>query len=175
MKATLYKLKEGYVLCSDERLTLQELCYGVDVNNDWTYTVHQAGSHDLAHNHPKVLTQSPDFSLLSEEYAKRIGWFDYSAFSNSVTNQVEDVHIKALLVAAMRVTYLKALELTDRRFTEEDMREAIAEAWNSCEDNEDEETFTQALNRIVQSLSQHKSWEVEYKEENGVYKVLKIN
>lgn len=45
-----------------------------------------------------------------------------------------------------------AQELNTKKFSEEDMREAIAESWNSCEDNENEETFTQCFNRIIQSL-----------------------
>lgn len=49
------------------------------------------------------------------------------------------------------------------KFTEEDFREAVCEAWNSCEDNEDEETFTQVFNRIIQSLTKKELWlEVEY-------------
>lgn len=47
------------------------------------------------------------------------------------------------------------------------MREAIAEAWNSCEDNENNETFTQVFNRILQSLKQPKTpkWFVAEMEE----------
>jgi hypothetical protein len=56
----------------------------------------------------------------------------------------------------------KAMELNKNKlFTLDDMREAIAESWNSCEDNEDGETFTQCFNRIIQSLQQPKEIEVE--------------
>jgi len=65
-----------------------------------------------------------------------------------------------------KVGFNKAMELNkDKVFTLEDMREAIAEAWNSCEDNEDEETFTQCFNRIIQSLQQPTEIEVEIVEQ----------
>ncbi len=46
-------------------------------------------------------------------------------------------------------------------YSEDDLREAIAEAWNSCEDNEDNETFTQVFNRIIQSIKQPKTIETK--------------
>lgn len=42
--------------------------------------------------------------------------------------------------------------MQERMYSEEEVREIIAEAWNSCEDNEGE-TFTQTMKRI---LEQHK-------------------
>lgn len=42
--------------------------------------------------------------------------------------------------------------LLPKTYTEENMREAICEAWNSCEDNEDDEPFTEVFNRILKSL-----------------------
>jgi hypothetical protein len=50
--------------------------------------------------------------------------------------------------------------LGDKKFSEHQLKEAIAESWNSCEDNEDNETFTQVFKRIMQSLQQTE-WDVE--------------
>ncbi len=41
-----------------------------------------------------------------------------------------------------------------KRYSEEDMREAIAETWLSYEDNEDNETFTEVFNRILKTLNE---------------------
>ena len=41
----------------------------------------------------------------------------------------------------------------DKKYTERQLREAISESWNSCEDNENGETFTQVFDRIINSLN----------------------
>lgn len=41
----------------------------------------------------------------------------------------------------------------EKIYSKEQMREAIAEAWNSSEDNEDDETFSQVLARIMTTLN----------------------
>ena len=181
MKATLYKLKEGWVLCSDE-----ELPVGYRGSMFFTkggFLTETMGIH-LAGLFRKVLTQSPDFSLLSEEDAKRIGWFDYSQFSDSFTNQIEDSLTKALVSTAMRAAYLKALELTsDRRFTEDDLLKAISLAKvaktsdglinmdNWISDGYEGAESAYSSKEIIQSLSQPKSWEVEV---DGNLRVIKI-
>ena len=53
--------------------------------------------------------------------------------------------------------YNKGHKAATKIYSEKDLREAIAEAWNSCEDNEDNETFTQVFDRIIQSLKQPKT------------------
>ena len=71
--------------------------------------------------------------------------------------------------------FQKALELTaDRRFTEEDMLKAMLLCTvNNWQDYSLLKTKKWA-DDYIQSLSQPKSWEVEYQEENGVYKILSI-
>jgi hypothetical protein len=60
--------------------------------------------------------------------------------------------------------FKKAIEiLGDKKFTEYQLNEVIAESWNSCEDNEGE-NFTQAFKRIKQSVEQTE-WYVEIKME----------
>ena len=50
--------------------------------------------------------------------------------------------------------------LGDKKFSEHQLKEAVAESWNSCEDNEGNETFTQVFKRIIQSLQQTE-WDVD--------------
>ena len=47
------------------------------------------------------------------------------------------------------IVYYKESTPTQKLYTVEQLREAIAEAWNTCEDNEDGETFSQCYNRIM--------------------------
>ena len=178
MKATLYKLKEGYVLCSDEKVNEENFSTHKD-----KFLLNPDGAIK------KILTQSPDFSLLSEEDAKRIGWFDVEGLAYRHRRSYQDsfegmnecimndaIHQQRGYVAGSQ----KHAELTaDRRFTLEieklkrdlkhDLRESV-----STINKQMFEGALWGLEKLIQSLSQPKSWEVEYKEENGVYKVTKI-
>ena len=40
----------------------------------------------------------------------------------------------------------------ERSYSQEEVNEIIAESWNSCEDNEGNETFTQARERILKQF-----------------------
>ncbi len=61
---------------------------------------------------------------------------------------------------AYKAGFQKALEiLGDKKFTEYQLNEAIAESWNSCEDNEGE-TFSDVFQRIKETLQQTE-WDVE--------------
>jgi len=184
MKATLYKLKEGYVLCSDEQPNhdykgLMLFTPAMRLLNDMGVS--------LMGDFKKVLTQSPDFSLLSEQDAKRIGWFDVEklGYDRAVERMwhpksLETKRVGNEIIKAVDYGFQKALELTeDRRFTLEieklkrdlkhDLRESV-----STINKQMFEGALWGLEKLIQSLSQPKSWEVEYKEENGVYKVTKI-
>lgn len=70
--------------------------------------------------------------------------------------KIENKSTQIIFIGSYTTGYNKAKETY--KFTEEDIREAICEAWNSCEDNEDEETFTQVFNRIIQSLTKKELW-----------------
>lgn len=60
-------------------------------------------------------------------------------------------------------------ELTkDKLFTLSQLNEAIAEAWNTCEDNEENETYSQAHKRIIQSLLPKTEWDIEFDEQGKI-------
>ncbi len=170
MKATLYKLKEGYVLCSDEEIREGDNFYhpkGVIFPATPTYLKGPVSSGIMK----KVLTQSPDFSLLSEEDAKRIGWFDWKRyFDLDNTKYGATAH-------SYYLGFKKHAELTsDRMFTEEDVRKCYQWAVDNVDADgcliDDEEVD---FKDFIQSLSQPKSWQVTISEENGVYKVLSVS
>jgi hypothetical protein len=171
MKATLYKLKEGYVLCSDEQPNhdykgLMLFTPAMRLLNDMGVS--------LMGDFKKVLTQSPDFSLLSEEDAKRIGWFDVDRMANTDCNELTYNDYKHLCIRGYKVGFQKALELTGR-FTEEQVENLLIElsTETATEDGSLSDGSPAKIFRWVKDkLSQY--WEVEYKEENGVYKVTKI-
>jgi hypothetical protein len=159
MKAQLYKLKEGYVLCSDKKLN---------------FNYNESMSFDDFLN---VLSNNPDFSELKEEDAKRIGWFDLDKYVSflDTPESLDQYSYDMGIVHGFK----KALELTaDRRFTEEDVLKVIEMAikFRFGRDKHDYTTveFQNTTTYIFNYLSQPKSWEVIVSEENGVYKITKI-
>jgi hypothetical protein len=180
MNYTLHKLQEGFIVTSDEDIQIGEK-YIDDINSIRSSITGEGEYWRARNNYKKVIAQHDqiDFSILSEEEQKEIGWFDVEKLAYSFTdeerkNESDGVKL-SFAFSGFIVGFQKAQELlSDRRFTLEDMREAIVESWNSCEDNENDETFTQVFNRIIQSLSQPKSWKVEGILENDKFKITKI-
>jgi hypothetical protein len=179
MKATLYKLKEGYVLCNNEDIKDNDI---VLVNKKWhdnvlrIFTTVFGGTKEGC---KKVLSQSPDFSLLSEEDVKRIGWFDVEKVIKEHMGLLQMVVVPVEPVVhfeSLKEIFQKALELTaDRRFTEDDIKQAYYQGRKDAVNSVTNKLDFINPDDYIKSISQPKSWEVEYKEENGVYKVLKIN
>ena len=170
MKATLYKLKEGYVLCSDKKLN---------------FNYNESMSFDDFLN---VLSNNPDFSELKEEDVKRIGWFDveklaeneYLIHPNNDFLYGHSEDLQNAYKAGVWDGVKRNISLTaDRRFTLEieklkrdlkhDLRESV-----STINKQMFEGALWGLEKLIQSLSQPKSWEVTISEENGVYKVLSV-
>ena len=196
MKATLCKLKEGWVLCSKQYIEPNNLY----INNGVLFTsdsVYDEGNNPnnsnprvTGHNY-KVLTQSPNLSSLSPDEQKEIGWFDVEQMSD---NFVKEQPIRnrgsekdGWVATGFVHGFQKALELTaDRRFTEEDINKAYNEAYQKGYNvgQKDSESHPLALtiashihndrNNFISKLLQPKSWEVEVEEVNGVYKVINI-
>lgn len=196
MKGYLYKLKEGYVLCSDEEIkegdTILHQSHGVCnihkareiVGKSIVIGQNKESSCWIDYS-KKVLTQSSDFSLMSEEDAKRIGWFDVEKWADNEATQRykiktspietyrEMIHQRLGFYEGLQAGFQKALELTeDRRFTEDDMREAMLLLSRRLLTRD--KTSAQKVEEIIESFYTPKSWEVEYKEENEVYKILSI-
>lgn len=84
----------------------------------------------------------------SEKYAEYMWTIFWGGMDTSFEKGINDA-------------FQKAQELNKKLFTLEDMKEAIAESWNTCEDNEDDsETFSACMRRILKSLQSPKEYEV---------------
>lgn len=171
MKAYLYKLKEGWVLCSDEDFKSDDI---VLVNNKYhtnelrKFTTAFGGTKEGC---KKVLTQSPDLSSLSPDKQKEIGWFDVEKLAdNFYRNYQQPPYV--MEKGAWRLGFQKAQELlSDRRFTLEDMENAFYNGWIYRGEGYD---FPRAKKEYLQQLSQPKSWEVLGIWENNKFKITQI-
>jgi hypothetical protein len=160
---TLHKLPEGFIVTS------KPLNDGRDVlvYNPITMSFRQSGSFILDINELEVIAQQHqiDFSALSEEEQKKIGWFDVE----SLANQQFDLDTKKIPVPtslwydsqdAQYHSFIKGFKkaqelLSDRRFTLEDMHKAYDAGMVFI--GEDKGSPIE----FYQSLSQPKSWSVE--------------
>lgn len=115
MNYTLIMLDKP-ILVSDENLKINQPCYGVDINNSWVDTVHSAGSHDVAHKHPKVIAgivvlPKLDLSLIAEE----IEWVD-------VERLADEVYGDSMVGKGFWVEGFKAAQsINEKKWTDEDM------------------------------------------------------
>jgi hypothetical protein len=183
MKTTLYKLKQGYVLISDEEIKDVRPYKGRKhlekeniINTFPTYLT------DLSEC-KLILSESPDFSLLSEEDAKRIGWFyveklaenEYLIHPNNDFLYGHSEDLQNAYKAGVWDGVKRNISLTaDRRFTEDDIKQAYYQGRKDAVNSVTNKLDFINPDDYIKSISQPKSWEVEYKEENGVYKVTKI-
>lgn len=89
-------------------------------------------------------------------------------------NSMETRRVGNEIIKAVKYGFQKALSLTaDRRFTEEDMRKAFDRGeWDGF--GKSKITRNNIFKNFIKSLSEPKSWEVEYVEENGVFKITNI-
>lgn len=197
MKATLYKLKEGWVLCSDEAIKEDELHINLatleveNASKNLSVNILSQNSFgdSVRSQYKKVLTQSPILYSLSPDEHKEIGWFDveklalkeypvricdsYDVLCHRVGDDMNEQNREHFIKGLK-----KALELTaDRIFTEEDMKQALFDLadvfFNNCQKGITEDDCKKYQDIILQSLSQPKSWEVEIDENFKVLKIIK--
>jgi hypothetical protein len=203
MKATLYKLKEGWVLCSNEEIKSGDTI--LHKSHD-VISIHKAReivgmSIVVGENKEsscwidyskKVLTQSPDLSSLSPDEQKEIGWFDvekvaleeypvricdsYDVLCHRVGDDMNEQNREHFIKGLKKHAELTA----DRRFTEDDMisfgKQCFYKGFNKCK-NDDANSFTlwrEEGGILIKNIQQPKSWEVKVEEVNGAYKVLSI-
>jgi len=177
---TLHKLKEGFIITSDEEIKVGDLV--IDSLGLLIVKSQQGVDAMQNANHiKKVIAQQDqiDFSALSEEEQKKIGWFDLIDYSEEISNLLYNKEsfnnniFKSLLNIAVQEGFQKAQELlSDRRFTLEDIQNAIQFGKDIRSEksflNENfgspfidyEDSTTETIN-YIQSLSQPKSWKIE--------------
>jgi len=148
MKPTfrLHKLPQGYVLTSDEKGEGK----GINV---------------------PVIAQDFDFSSLSPEDQKEIGWFDVEKLAIEYEKNHYDGDLGRGPIKIYCDAFQKAQELLGG-FTLEDMENAFYNGWIYRGEGHD---FPRAKKEYLQQLSQPKSWEVEAEVTNGKAKIIRIS
>ena len=99
-------------------------------------------------------------------------WFDVNKLAIWETSDIDNSQFDRGVVYGFHKGFQKALELT-ARFTEDDMVEmANYGMWYALNSQHSGEV---PRGNVLQKIqSKPKSWEVEYKEENGIFKITKI-
>jgi hypothetical protein len=174
---TLHKLQEGFIVTSDESMLLNDICFQRNFEN----TLHQlikienefqlkmANSKDGSFTKLKVIAQQDqiDFSALTEEEQKEIGWFDVDEFAQNRFTGSYDNDTNYNLRFGFKEGFQKAQELlSDRRFTLEDMKRCFFNGGDMKDESE--------WNHYIQSLSQPKSWQIEGEWVDDKFKITKI-
>jgi len=182
--AYLHKIKEGFVLTSDEKILQGDTClyntgqiikYDVQLNTD---------------NLSKVIAQQDqlDLSSLSEKDQKEIGWFDidklYSQYFPKLY-QSEERSIGEMVGFKIGCDITQQL-LSDKQFTLEDIRSAIQFGQSLGYSYGSQESYNDSQKMIEIDLEQNKdvvkytqqltktSWEVECIKENDKIRILKL-
>lgn len=161
---TLHKIKKEFVLTSNEKCS--QIYSDFYFENYEIYKFSETCLDDLTEISFPIIAQQEqiDFSSLTEEEQKKIGWYDVEklkkqqGFSGSHYFCYEEGFIEG---------FQKAQELlSDRRFTLEEMFNLM----ELLRDTESRIMFEVKTRRYIESLSQ-KSWKVEIQHEcNGIKK-----
>ena len=154
---TLHKLPEGFIVTSDEKVTKDDI--------KWHHItgIRQALVDGNYTNQFKVIAQQDqiDFSGLSEEEQKEIGWFDTFKLFNQVDGSCNKDEYEHWL---FNKGFQKAQELLyDRRFTLEDI-EATKDYGNHQREMDAGKIPYVTFEEFIQSLSPN-SWKVELETE----------
>lgn len=197
---TLHKLPEGFIVTSNEEILPNTLYMnnGVLFTSDSVYNEgnNPNNSNPRVTNHNfKVVAQQEqiDFSALSEEGQKEIGWFDVEGLADCYAKgrpiRNRGLEKDGWVATGFVHGFQKAVELlSDRRFTLTDVEKAIQMS-RTLIDGKSEFEVEDILGsadgtygvkvkylekQIIQSLSQPKSWTIECIEEYGKIKITKI-
>jgi len=168
-KYTLHKLKEGFIITSDEEIKFPSdiYCFAEEVKRLDCQSMSCEKCKKLIAQQNQI-----DFSSLSEEEQKKIGWFDIIQFGKQRAidrwwnpNYLETRRVANEIITAVKAGFQKAQELlSDRMFTVEDMIDFA----RMCRENDshkilkDEELLqTTDLFEQWNKMDQPKSWEVK--------------
>jgi hypothetical protein len=178
---TLHKLKEGFIITSNEDIKEGDLYYEPTSETN----INVANKILKSYYQNKIIAQQNqiDFSSLSVEEQKKIGWFDIVQFGKQKAidrlynpDSLETRIVANEIIKAVKSGFEKAQELlSDRMFTVEDMEKAIIQFATDCDIDQDLICYNghdsngirqynsakRWFKEYVQSLSQYKSWEIE--------------
>jgi hypothetical protein len=165
----LHKLSEGYIVTSNEQIEKGSIVLETLIDGKKElFEIHTLNDIDLERQ-VKVISQQDqiDFSALTEEQQKEIGYFDVVNFSQ----KHKDLQLKSGKDLSHSISsmygfmdgFKTAQELlSDRRFTLEELEWAFMRGAliNQRSHNGEILSFTTERTKDIQSLSQ-KSWKVE--------------
>jgi hypothetical protein len=160
MEYTLHKTWDGLIITSDEIVEKGDKSLLITEELTLVLTHFEDCEDDYAGK--KVIAQQNqiDFSALSEEKQKRIGWFDVEKLADDFYKKYDPFYNYDYYIEkeAWKLGFRKAQELlSDKVFTLEDM----VSCFNAAREYRMKNVFTYDEARdYIQSLSQ-KSWKVE--------------
>ena len=182
---TLHKLPQGFIITSGDdfhnnNLVPNDFAYHrgtkevlqvISKNNETGSWLCNDGTNRDCYKLFKVIAQQDqiDFSVLKEEEQKEIGWFDVENFALDSSGFLEGENYASYKLGVLN-GFKKAQELlSDRKFTEEYMRNAIAFGVNTKNTLLTPTGIEIESNKFIQSLSQQ-SWKVELEMEDVFHK-----
>lgn len=172
MNYTLHKLPQGFIITSTDAINIgdksllitegfqpQILTHFENVENDYIGR--------------KIIAQQEqiDFSGLSEEDKKEIGWIDVEELATKhATNPGMMAYIFPDKKESFTKGFKKAQELlSDRMFTLEDMENAFFNGWIY---RGDEYQFTSAKREYMKYLYRTQSWDIEMESDTKIKKIF---
>ena len=129
-------------------------------------------------NCKKVIAQQDqiNFSALSEEEQKEIGYFDVEKFALDSSGFLEGENYASYKLGVLN-GFQKAQELlSDRRFTLEEIEWSFMRGTliNQRSHKGEKLSFSKERDKDIQSLSKPKSWKIDGLWENNKFKITKI-
>jgi hypothetical protein len=156
---TLHQSPEGFIVCSDEEIKYKETWYNPitgDVNVNW----YEKGIPKEWSKTLKVIVQRDqiDFSSLSPEIQKEIGWFDVEKLALNYAKQYTSSIIDQCFYS-YKAGFQKAQEiLSDRTFSKSDMF-VFAKYHEQYKENANVEDNFHTWE--LKLIHEHKAWKVE--------------
>jgi hypothetical protein len=152
----LHKLKEGFIVTSDEEIEVENKIFYPLTNTIFIWD----GNMPSRHEDLKVIAQQDqiNFSGLSEEKQKKIGWFDVGKLAQKYAKSKFEV---STAWGSYVDGFQKAQELLSDRFSLDDLEKV----WHGN---------AMTLDRLVKYLSQPKSWDIEGEWIDDKFKINKL-
>jgi len=174
MNYILHKLQEGFIVTSSE------VIFDKDLQFSERQSIFSKGDVPYGDTRKVIAQQHQiDFSALSGEEQKEIGWFDVEKIQKEkfleFRAMITETSEKNLFEIGIREGFLKAQELlSDRRFTLEDIKKAIRYGFDVGFCSNSSNKVKNDLQSEESFISQPKSWKVEGILENDKFKITKI-
>jgi len=174
MNYILHKLPEGFIVTSSEVIFDKDLQFSERQN------IFSKGDVPYGDTRKVIAQQDQiNFSALSEEEQKEIGWFDIKkeaiSYLDSNNALIYGITRQRLHEKTYTAGFQKAQELlSDRRFTLEDIKKAIRYGFDVGFCSNSSNKVKNDLQSEESFISQPKSWKVEGILENDKFKITKI-